>query len=86
MTSPLSLRLRSEGYKFSDVPTDEEIEVLRGKYEIKKDLEGLNQEAVLASGQKRRRQVATEPQDTSEVQVRTKQKIEYSSSDEEADL
>lgn len=71
------------GLEFSDIPTEDDIENIRKKYEMQKDLEGLNDADILPSGQKRR---STE----TEVKVEkvAKRKVQYDSDggDEEVDL
>ena len=50
----LTKRLRDEGLKFSDKPTQSEIDKIKKESERKKDLEGINTNDILSPSKKRR--------------------------------
>jgi hypothetical protein len=47
-------RLKDKGVVFSDIPTEAEIETTKKSYELKKDLEGIDPNAIIESGVKRK--------------------------------
>jgi hypothetical protein len=53
-TSCFAYRLKDKGVDFSDIPTETEIDTAKKAYEMKKDLEGIDPNAIIETGVKRK--------------------------------